>query len=219
MPRAERPGSVTEGPVVRLWTVQTAAVWEQVRDSGEAWVDRRRIPGGWANPQYDWLAWQMRSRLSDSQGGLPWFAYCDRPDLRWVRHSRPAHSNEVLIEFAPPAGSFLSFPSWAWHVIFCGQYLALSGADQRAWNRRERQALWWNFWAHEGPLPEPLQAELEASWLRLFRPDLPPWSWRRGPRGIKREAVVEVLRADWVRRATPFVGTGTWGKPRTRRKS
>src|SRR5439155_209533 len=59
----------------------------------------------------------------------------------------------------------------------------------------------------DADLPEPLQAELEASWRRLFRPDLPPRSWQRGDNFKGHEAVVEVLELGWVRCIKEFVGT------------
>jgi hypothetical protein len=191
-----------------------------VRDAGEAWVDPRRVnPEGWVHPQYRWLADQMRRRIEGGRGGLPWFAYCTRPDLRWVRHSRPAGETNVLIEFVPPARQFVAFPCWAWHEVFGGQYLAFNGAERREWDRRERQALGRSYWEHEGRLPTPLQAELEASWLRLFSPTLPARAWRRGDRRDDREAVVEVIRVGWVRRVQEFIGTGAWLCCRLRRRT
>ena len=87
-----------------LWTVQPMAVWDGLRAAGVLRVyPAERHPAGWVHPQYTWLAGELRRRrLHGSRGGLPWFAYCARPDLRWVRHSRPAGSREVLLEPEPP---------------------------------------------------------------------------------------------------------------------
>ena len=193
---------------MRLWTVQPIAVWERLRAEGQVFVNPAHLgPDGWVHPRYSWLAGQLRFRIADARGGLPWWAYCERPDLRWVRHSRPRGSREVRIEFEPPAGAFVAFPCWAWHEVFAGRYLALSGPEYRHWKSRLRRA---GVSEEDDPLPEPFQTELEVSWLRLFRSDLPARSWRRGdwPRG--REAVVEVLEQAWVRGVTEFVGTGAW---------
>jgi hypothetical protein len=175
-------------------------------------VDRRLVNGGWDHPPYRWLARQMRLRGVGSGDRLPWFAYCDRPDLRWVRHTRPYGSPGVLIAFAPPPGTSLTFPCWAWHEVYCGQYLALTGTERVAWDRRERSVLGRGHREPVGPLPAPLQAELEASWLRLFSPELPARSWRRADRRASREAVVEVIRSEWVGGVQEFVGTGAWLK-------
>lgn len=202
------------GDPIRLWTVQPAEVGKQIESAGEAWVDRNRLRGGWVHPQYSWLAWQMRSRLADSRGGLPWFAYAARPDLRWVRHARPEGEENLLLEIEAPDGAAIVFPCWAWHDVFCQQYLALNGTDHRDWHRRVRETVGVIYWDHEGRLPEPLQSELEASWARLFHEDLPARSWRRRDRRPDREGVLEVLRKEWLVRVTPFVGTGRWYKVR-----
>jgi hypothetical protein len=118
----------------------------------------------------------------------------------------------VRLGFEPPADQCVSFPSWAWHEVFTGQYLARDAAESRAWHARVRQAVGAPFGEHDGPLPDALQAELEASWRRLFDPALPVRSWRRGSRLRGREAVVEVIRAGWVREVREFVGTGAWAR-------
>jgi hypothetical protein len=193
---------------MRLWTVQPVAVWEQLRADGHAVVDPARVnPEGWVHPRYAWLARELRARIAGRRGRLPWWAYCARPDLRWVRHSRPAGSHEVRIEFEAPDGTFADFPCWAWNEVFYGSFLALSGTEYRAWRARLRLA---GVSEDEEPLPEPFQAELEASWRRLFRPDLPARSWRRADRRRAREAVALALRRQWVRDAPEFVGTGAW---------
>jgi hypothetical protein len=192
---------------VRLWTVQPVLVQETLATAGHLLVDPLRVADGWIHPQYAWLAGQLRSRIAGSHGRLPWWAYCERPDLRGLRHTRPAGSREVLIEFEPPTRAFVTFPCWAWHEVFTGAYLARNGVDARAWRTRLRAA----GVRPDEDLPEPFQTELEASWQRLFLPDLPARPWRRGAIPAGREAVVEVLEHTWVRRVTEFVGTGRWG--------
>ncbi len=179
-----------------LWTIQPLAIWEQLCRAGQVFVDPARVnPERWIHPQYSWLVWQLRTRISNSRGALPWWAYCERPDLRWVRHSRPSGSREVRIEFLPPPGAFVTFPCWAWHVVFLGDYLALNRMEEHTWRQRLRVA---RIAEESVPFPEPFQGELESSWRRLFHPDLPERSWRRTPFGKRREAVVEVLERSWV---------------------
>jgi hypothetical protein len=189
---------------MRLWTVQPVAVWELLQAEGRVFVDPAWMnPEGWIHPQYSWLAWQLRSRLAGSRGCLPWWAYCKRPDLRWVRHLRPQGAREVLIDFEAPAGAFVDFPCWAWQTVFLGEYLARYAAEYRDWAARLRRE---GIAPDSAELPEAFQAELEASWRRLFHPDLPCRSWRRGG-DDSREAVVEVLELGWVRRVREFMGT------------
>jgi hypothetical protein len=118
-------------------------------------------------------------------------------------------------EVEPPEGKYVAFPSWAWHEVFCGHYLGLAGAEVRAWLSGLRRATGIAFADYVGLLPEPWQAELEASWRRLFLPDLPARSWRRSDwlnLDGKREAVLEVLELPWVRSVRTFTGTSTWPK-------
>ena len=198
---------------MKLWTVHPVEVWNCLRDAGEVWVDASKKPTGYLHPPYRWLADQMSSRLMGSSGQLLWFAYCSRPDLRWVRHSRLAGQLNVLIEFTPPPGNAFIFPKWAWNKIFCQQYLALSRDQHREWNRKEKASMGRNFKNQRESLPKILHAELEKSWERLFVPDLPArCSWERSLVGEGFEAVVVVLRLGWVNQVTEFVGTGAWGK-------
>jgi hypothetical protein len=95
-------------------------------------------------------------------------------------------------------------------MVYCGQYLGLSGAEVRGWLSGLRHATGIAFLDHPGPLPEPWQTELEASWQRLFLPGLPARSWRRSSLDGKREAVVDVLDLEWVRSVREVTGTGSW---------
>ncbi|MBX7106740.1 MAG: DUF3841 domain-containing protein [Gemmataceae bacterium] len=193
---------------MRLWTVHPVSVWEQVRDAGEVWVDPRQVNAeGWVHPQKQWLANRLPGRLAGATGQLPWFAYCSRPDLRWVRHTRPTGQVNVLIEFVPPPGHAFAMPCWAWHDVFCSQYLAVSKAEQRDWNRRLRAVLGRDYRDYELPLPAPFQEELEASWERLF---LQVLTARSRDGWTNWEAVAVVIRAEWVRRTQEFVGAGAW---------
>jgi hypothetical protein len=191
---------------MRLWTVQPVAVWQQVQETGRVCVDPSRVnPEGWVHPQYAWLANQLRTRIAGSRGRLPWFAYCARPDLRGLRHTRPHGSREVLIEFEPPAAAVVAFPCWAWNTVFIGDYLPRNRAEYRGWRDRLTRA----GVDPDDELPRPFQAELEASWERLFDLTLPARvPYRDGfPFGATREAVVTVLEKDWVRSVREFVGT------------
>jgi hypothetical protein len=188
---------------MRLWTVQPVAVWDQVRTLGRAFVDPVRAdPDGWVHPQYEWLVRQLKARTA-FRAPLPWWAYCERPDLRAIRHLRPHGSREVLIEFEAP--SAVAFPSWAWNVVFMSDYLPLNRTHDRDWRARLKRA-------GVGPdddLPESFRAEVEASWERLFDPGLSARVPYRDPfnLGANREAVVEVIEAERVTGVQEFVGT------------
>lgn len=197
---------------MRFWTVHPIEVWEQIQDNGSVRVDPKRLnPDGYVHPPYQWLASRLTSRVTDSSGNLPWFAYCERPDLRWIRHSRKAGQVNVLIEFFPPPGNAFVFPVWAWNTIFCGKYLAFNRAEQREWNRKMREFNGRTYNTYWGSPFVKLQAELEESWERLFSPKLPRHSWQRDGMSCL-EAVVPVIRLNWVKRVQVFVGSGAWMK-------
>jgi hypothetical protein len=195
--------------LVRVWTVQPLAVWEQVEQLGVAAVDPNRMSDGYVPLEYRWLVTQLRQRLPGYAGDLPWWAYCARPDLRWVRHRWPRNQREVRMEVLLPAEEVFVMPCWAWETVFFGKFLSFDNKERLDWERRLREAvpdedLW--------PLPEPWQAEVEASWERLFDPALPQSSDHEfhGRLGATREAVFGLLRRPTVCRVTHFVGTGSW---------
>ena len=196
---------------MRLWTVQPILVLERLRTEGSIYVDPYQINDvGWIHPQYRWLTWQLQWRIKDSRGHPPWWAYCKRPDLRWVRHSRPRGSREVLIEFEPPTDAFVSFPIWAWNDVYCSQYLSFTGKEAKSWEKRLKNNTGIEFGFEEGLLPEPWQEELEVSWRRLFSPRLPARSWHRGLTSTDREAVTDVIKLEWILSTREFMGTGAY---------
>ena len=194
---------------MRLWTVQPISVLHQIQTHGLALVDPFQVnESGNVDSSYRWLVWQLSFRINESKGWYPWFAYCERPDLRWVRHSRPS-GEHVMIEFEPPEDEVVSFPSWAWSKIFSQQYLSISRADELAWKAKFKQSTGEAiedvyFCEIVSRFDRSLQMQIEASWLRLFQPDLPARSWEYGAKSKTREAVVEQLNSAWIKKVTIF---------------
>ena len=110
----------------------------------------------------------------------------------------------MRIEFEAPKGSYVSFPIWAWHQVFCRSYLPFSEQDARNWSARLKAA---GVSDADLPLPAPFDAELRASWLRVFGNELPDRSWRKSDPFRGREAVLPDLKLGWVKGVTKFVGT------------
>ena len=196
---------------MRVWTIQPLVVWERLKEAGTLCVDTACYPSdGYVPWQYPWLACRLQERVLDYRGGLPWWAYCEKPDLRWVRHHRPAGQPQVRIEL--DVNGVLAFPGWAWDVVHCGHFLSFTQREQETWSAAMRRAvpdedLW--------PLPEPWRGELEASWLRLFDPQLPSHGWADVPSKANsswwaNEAVFETLCLRDVCHETHFVGKNRW---------
>jgi hypothetical protein len=190
-----------------IWTIQPAPVWQMLRRKQCLYVQeddqkyRAYVP-----PAYRWLQSKLVGRLPAYRGHLPWWGYCRKPDLRSHRHLRPEGATEVRLELEIADEAFLQFPCWAWHRVFCQDYLAATQDDYEAWTRALRRAVpdedrW--------PLPEPWLHQLEASWQRLFDPNLPALDWdETSPwsRIACVEGVFEKLRLEEVRGVTSFKG-------------
>ena len=98
------------------------------------------------------------------------------------------------------------FPCWAWHRVFCEDYLAATRDEYENWISPLRKAIpdedtW--------PLPNPWRLRLEASWKQLFSPKLPLLDWDEDSQWSRNpcmEAVVELLRLADVQHVTFFKG-------------
>ncbi len=193
---------------MRIWTIQPSLVWATLRLKRVVHVSVDALNNGDFIPEaYRWIQTQMAIRLADYQGHLPWWAYCEKPDLRQHRHTRPKGTSHVRLELEIADHFILSFPCWAWHFVFCGDYLACSETEYHQWTSRVRQAvLDEDTW----PPPEPWHSDLQASWESLFSDELPLLDWnheRPGARRLMRECIFESLRLEDVRDVTRFTGT------------
>lgn len=212
------PGS--KGDAWRAWTIQPLRVWKELERRGELRVDRRfylREDGRAFVPRaYAWLAAELRRRVRGSRGRLPWWAYGEKPDLRFFRHHLPRKggADYVRLELRVDPRTALRFPTWAWDGIFCGFYLALTRREWRAW-RAELIGAGLDP-DERGAFPRKFERRVRASWSRLFRPGLPARAWRGEPyvQGDDRCVVFETLRLDQVVRVEPIRAT-----PRARRLS
>lgn len=165
---------------------------------GFACVDES-VFGGEAIGPYEWLRERLADRLEGYTGRLPWWFYCRKPDLRKINQRA---DSQVRIEVVVPPARVCVMQSWAWHIVRTQGYFPLTLSEDSAWRRAMREVdpeeeVW--------PLPAPWRQRLEASWERVFSPDIPRsepaflWDgW--GPRGWSDcEAVMEyLLRRDVV---------------------
>lgn len=190
---------------IPLWTIQPASVLEPLRESGVLRVDRMKLVG--VPHAYRWLARQLRRRVPGYRGGLPWWFSTKRPDLRRHRFRWPRGEALVRLEVELDSARVASFPSWAWDLVYTGDFLARSLSEYRSWEAGLRRA---GIDEDTGPLPLPWRSHLERSWERLFTalPDR-PWRGYRRLRGwalLGTEAVAEEIRASDVRSATRLQG-------------
>ena len=193
---------------MRVWTIQPLRVWEQVEEGGVAVVDPGLRPAP-VQPSFEWLVEQLRGRLEGYEGNLPWWAYCSKPDLRvYRRGSLPGGPQQVRLELEVPTGRNVSFPIWAWNVVFLLRYLGTRKA-QKDWRRRRKEAGLLDVSFYD--LPHEWRQEIEESWPLLFT-RLPRRKNARGRWG-GREAVFEkILLAD-VRKVEHFTIRPRLGEP------
>ncbi len=157
---------------MRLWTIHSETVLKGLRSAGVMQVCPSYYHEHYVPWQYEWLAARLTERVAGYRGALPWWLYCEKPDLRWARHHRPGGEHQVLIEVETCPSAV--FPCWAWDVVHSGKYLAADPAEQTSWQKRMAAAV---DDEDQWPLPDPWRTELEASWKTgLFDPeaDAPP---------------------------------------------
>jgi hypothetical protein len=179
-------------PELRVWTVQDMAVWENLQTEKALFVDEKLVR--WVPPEYRWLTRRLQRRFRSFTGRLPWWFYCTRPDLRWVRHRVPIGESAVRIEMHIPQDRVFVMPAWAWHMIRSGRALALCHAEHAAaqrYNRRSRLRSLANERLFDERIPDAPWPGFEQAFL--IRPE-----------GF--EAVCEELRLEWVSGVSRFVG-------------
>lgn len=177
---------------VRLWMIADADLWPLLQDAGELRVDPARLSFPEWRSQYDWLRGQMARRIPGYSGDYPWWSWATpKPDLRdRSRHYSPAGCALVRLTLDLPTAEILAFDFDAWHFPINAQLLSISETEEENWN-----AL---------PEVERTRAALEASWERLFDPDLPRNPDWLGPL-TKIQVVFETLRLADVARVKAFI--------------
>lgn len=210
MVRVQRLGQLNNmalSDVMRIWTMQPIGVWRALRRERRLYVREDALDyRGYIPPAYRWLQMQLSRRLPAYCGHVPWWAYCRKPDLRRQRHLRPEGITEARLELEITDELVIRFPCWAWNRVFCEDYLAITRKEYESWISDLRRVVsdedtW--------PLPQPWRSQLEASWERLFEPELPLLDWDEDslwPRRACFEAIFEELRLDDVRHVTIFKG-------------
>ena len=181
---------------VRYWTVQPISVWETLQQDGLCRVDPELAFDNQPPACYVWLVEQLKRRPPNYEGNYPWWLYCGKPDLRWVRWTRPSDTWEVRLELELPAERVQEFLIRDWDVVYCQAWLFKHLPRNRWYDFQERRG-----WEDLEVYPEPYESLLKRTWQRLF-------DSRRGS-GLSRyrsEAVVETLYLEDVVQARLFKG-------------
>lgn len=176
---------------MRVWTIQPGLVWARLKLQGFLYVDPiLRVPNSIPDEElslpWRWLTSELSHRVPGSTGRLPWWSWTHKPDLRTYRHRH--YGLHVRLELELEEQKILEFPSWAWHRIFCEEYLPLDPEEVE-------------------PSGERTEDVLAESWSRLFDPSLPK-SGRDDMLGelTTSEVVFEALNLRDVVHCSPFYG-------------
>jgi hypothetical protein len=110
---------------------------------------------------------QMRRRVPCYGGGFPIWLWCPpKPDLRHSGHL--ARGEQALrIELELPREIVLQSDFETWHCVLNRWHLSLTWRESREWDRRVK-----GYDQFRHALPESLEAELQATWDRVFDLDL-----------------------------------------------
>lgn len=168
----------------QVWTIQPFAVWDALQVQEAICVEPSKLPARYIPEAYRWL--QDRISKKDKPGGLPWWVYYSKPDLRLFRHRCNAGQRQARIELLVPDHLIVRFPSDAWSRVYSGLTLNLN----KAMNDSEEIAPEREEWICQ---------KTRQSWDNLFSPELIGY----GPEYI---GVVPVIESSWVRRVTLFEG-------------
>ena len=142
---------------------------------------------------------QMARRVPGYTGGFPvWFWHSPKPDLRCAGH-RSAGERGVRIELELPRERVLLFDFQSWHCVLNRWRLSLSERESKEWDRRTK-----GLDQHRAPLPAPLEAELQATWERVFDLDRLRCARLWGPIN-EIQGVTEYVRLEEVRGVTEFL--------------
>ncbi len=186
---------------MRIWTIQPVEVLACLEAEQVLYTDPEYI---WPEfrDAYDWLAGQMRQRIPGYGGGYSWWGWrSPKPDLRRSGHL-PRGTRGVRLELELDLAQVLLSGFDAWHIVLSRGYLALTEAEDEAWDERFRAAVpdssvW--------PAPEPWHSEILASWERIFDLEALAASEYWGTERRYVQATFETLRLADVRRSTLFV--------------
>lgn len=135
---------------------------------------------------YDWLMAQMKERLPDYQGNIPWQANIDLLQPEFYQNGYVYFVLEI------PEDQAVRVWEGGWMCCMSNDFSALSQAEYNAYRQRLRAA-----GGETGKRPDQFDEEIQQSWLNMFNLDTPPdaeWC------GVSQLLFFE-LRPEYVRRA------------------
>lgn len=121
-----------------LWTIQPVEVYQLIQDSGVYRCDPELISMPEYKTQYDWLADQMKQRISPPPEGVKypvwawfkWYGKHEKPDLRRMRWETGADGEKlVCLEIEIADEQVLLSDYDVWHLVL-GNWLISETEDE-----------------------------------------------------------------------------------------
>lgn len=145
----------TEPDMIRLWTVQNSAGWEEATRRGVLRADGRRVWRSFRDP-YAWMRKQMNLRLSPSRR-YPIWAWCAPPGYL----SELEEESGVVVEYLMPRTQVLCSLFEEWHAALNHWYLPKDECDAAKFEARFPDTTW-----DTGSTE--WRAEVKRSWESVF---------------------------------------------------
>lgn len=202
---------------MRIWTFQTAMVYQQLLNQKVVYADvthSEYIDWGHFRQAYDWLKEEMRERIDDPPAGAsyPFWAWHtvrwqhQRPDLRLAEfsgHYGSAEESEVCLELEIPDDEVLLSDEEQWHNVLNDGYMGPA--------KNETELDLGDTWFSNLPSNEK-EIRKRLSWREVF--DVTPYEddWTR--RGQDVQATFWTLRLSDVVAVRKLAGApvGRWRK-------
>ena len=193
--RSEGPPPRTE--CLTVWSIQPLGAYEDLLRAGTLAADPSRGSGPDFEEPYAWMRQQTAKRVPGYGGGPLWWAYAKKPDLRSYRW-RLIPDEWVRLELNLPREDVLLSDEEAWYTVLNRWYCSYNEAEEDVWEAKLKA-----LGANKDSLPAELEAEMEASWERIFDPEAPIGWYASG----EYQATFEFLHLSAVRRVTHFRGS------------
>lgn len=189
--------------IVTLWTYQSLQDWLTLRTTGRLRRDdahRAHIDPYYLEP-YEWMRGEMRKRMPGYGGAWPIWAWAKEPPTLWNESFGWTFGTPfVRLELRVAAPRVLLSDFEVWHMPLNRSPVCLAEAESEAWDARPR---------HYNTLPLDVQAEIRATWERIFDLDALVQSpyWYGGDATQQRvQATLEEIRRDDVVCVIPCIG-------------
>lgn len=183
---------------IKLWSVQEAEVWDELRDKRRLYVHPERVDNDF-RLAYDWMRSRMSCMIDGYRCHYPWWAW-RRPKPRIPNRAGNDGEPFVRLELRVPATAVVLSDYITWHLVLGRSYVPLEFGEDQVWEASLASA---GVDPRDWPLPEPWHSTLLSSWDRIFDLEALSASGLWSVRQV--QATFEILDLDHVTGVTEFL--------------